>query len=146
MAIDISQDGTRAESAGAGQRTGKIGADEMFCQSCGRVIPREASICVGCGVATRRAPVAARAGSAEPKSKTTSVLLAIFFSFFTWLYTYREDSVKFRTACGVSIVNVVLTFFTFGLWVFIAFPVAVGFWIWAVVDVVVKSDDWYASY
>lgn len=125
--------------------TRRIGADEMFCQSCGRVMLRAASICVGCGVAVRRVQ-ATGTGLGEPKSKTTAVLLAIFVGFFTWLYTYREDSTKFWLTIGISIANFVLSILTLGLWLFIAFPASIGFWIWAIVDTATKSGEWYANY
>ena len=96
-------------------------ADEIFCPSCGAVIKREAELCVHCGVRVGR-PAAGR------KSKTTAILLAVFFSFFTWLYTYREDGAKFWGGLAISIVF---------------FPAT---WIWAIVDTVSKNDEWYADY
>jgi len=116
-------------------------ADEVFCTSCGAVIKREAEICVHCGVRVRRA-----SGQYGAKSKTAAILFAIFFSYWTWLYTYREDGAKFWIALAASIVNVLLLFLTLGLWIFVFFFVAFGLWIWPVIDTVSKSDDWYASY
>jgi TM2 domain-containing membrane protein YozV len=46
----------------------------MFCKSCGREIVNNASVCVGCGVATGFSAQPARA----PKSRTAFVLLGIF--------------------------------------------------------------------
>jgi len=117
--------------------------DEMYCQSCGAVIKREAEFCVHCGVRTYRPSGQVGAGG---KSKVASVLLAVFLGFWTWLYTYREDGWKFWVGLGVSIGNFVLTLLTLGIWVLVAIPAGLGIWIWSIVDTAVKTDDWYASY
>ncbi len=114
--------------------------DEIFCQTCGAPIKREADICVHCGVRIRRY------GASGAKSKTTSLLLAIFFSAWTWLYTYREDGAKFWIAMTISIVNWVLVVLTLGIWLIIGVFVWLGLWVWAIADTASKSDDWYASY
>ena len=113
--------------------------DEMYCSSCGNAIKQEAEICVHCGVRVRR-----RASGA--KSKVTAVLLAVFFGFWTWLYTYREDGWKFWTGLGISVANIFLIIVTLGFWLFVFWLPALGLWIWPIVDTVVKDDDWYASY
>ena len=115
--------------------------DEMFCHSCGAVVKREAEICVHCGVRIQRA--SAQAGG---KSKVAAILLAVFFGFWTWLYTHREDGWKFWLALGVSVVNVVLVFVTLGFWIVLAWIPWLVFWIWPIIDAAVKSDDWYVSY
>jgi hypothetical protein len=126
-------------------------ADEAYCHSCGNVISREAAICMSCGVAVRPALGSVtysggHAGYGEGKSKTTAIVFAIFFGIFTWLYTYREDAGKFWLAIGITIMNVILSVLTLGIWLFIAFPVGVGFWVWTLVDTTSKSDAWYAHY
>jgi hypothetical protein len=83
---------------------------------------------------TGAAPAVYAAGSTPlypsmPKSKTTSVLLAVFLAFWTWLYTYKTDAWKFWLNLGLSIVTV-------GIWLIVA-------WIWAIIDVSVRSNDWY---
>lgn len=121
--------------------------DEMFCHSCGSVIKREAEICVKCGVRARRAPsLAPGLAGTGAKSKVAAVLLAIFLGFWTWLYTYREDGVKFWIALGASVGNVLLLILTLGLWIFFFWIPIFGLWIWPVIDAATKSDDWYASY
>ena len=47
----------------------------MFCRQCGNEIPDEAAICVKCGVATVKHPVAV--SGAVGKSKTTYILFAV---------------------------------------------------------------------
>jgi hypothetical protein len=98
-----------------------------FCGSCGNPLVATAVICPQCGTA---------AGS--PKSKTTAILLAVFLGFWTWVYTYKTDKVKFwvgLASCLLIVVPVV------GLiWVFL------GIRIWAIIDVCVKPDGYYQQF
>jgi len=66
------------------------------------------------------------------KSKTTALVLAILFGLWSWLYTYRDDSWKFW-------LNLVLSLATYGIWGFVA-------WIWAIVDVVKKPEEYFEKY
>ncbi len=114
----------------------------MFCQHCGAQINDQAEICVHCGVRVR----AVSYGS-ESKSKTAAILLAIFFGHWAWLYTHREDGWKFWVAFTISVLNGFLLVVTVFLWLFLGFwPIVVGLWLWAVIDTVVKPDDWYINY
>jgi RNA polymerase subunit RPABC4/transcription elongation factor Spt4 len=115
--------------------------DEVFCQSCGAAIKREAAMCVHCGVPVRRA-----SAGASGKSKVASILLAVFLGFWTWLYTYRADGWKFWLALSISIVNGILIFVTLGVWLIVAWIPGLAFWIWPIVDAAVKNDEWYTSY
>jgi 4-hydroxybenzoate polyprenyltransferase len=66
------------------------------------------------------------------KSKTVALLLAIFTAFFTWLYTYEDDSRKFWLNLGLTLV-------TLGFWI----PIA---WIWAIVEVSKRPEGYYTHY
>jgi hypothetical protein len=66
------------------------------------------------------------------RSKTVAVLLAVFLSFFSWLYTYEKDATKFWVNLGLTVVSL-------GLWSFIA-------WIWAIVDTASKPETFYKNY
>ena len=46
------------------------------------------------------------------KSKTIAVVLAFFFSFWSWLYTYRRNKVKFWISLGLNIIVISLIFIT----------------------------------
>ena len=100
--------------------------DEMFCPSCGRLIKKEAVICVNCGVAINQLQ------SPKKRDKVVAVLLAIFCSFFAWIYTWDKDQWKFWVALGVTIVTL-----GFG---------AIVFEIWAIVDAARRSDNFYTYY
>lgn len=68
-----------------------------------------------------------------PKSKTTAVLLAVFLSFWTWLYTYKVDSWKFW-------LNLALSVLTIGIWaLFVASP-------WAIIDAARRPAKWYEAF
>jgi hypothetical protein len=82
----------------------------------------------------------------RPKSRSSAVLLAIFLSFFTWLYTYEKDSWKFWLNLAVAVVNIVLSVLTLGIWLLIALPVAFAAWMWAIIDVAVKPRRYYDMY
>jgi hypothetical protein len=73
-----------------------------------------------------------RGNKTGKRSKTTAVLLAVFLSFFSWLYTYEKDATKFWVNLGLTVVSL-------GLWSFIA-------WIWAIVDTASKPESFYKNY
>lgn len=83
--------------------------DEIYCPECGKPIKRNAVICVHCGVQVKElsAKNEVKAVRLEPaatsKSKTVSVVLAVFFGFWSWLYTYKKDQLKFWIFFGLWI-------------------------------------------
>lgn len=138
----------------AGEQPTEPRADEAYCRSCGRIIKREAVMCVHCGVPTRAGGAGVgnvryaggTPGTGEGKSKAASIVLAVCLGIFTWLYTYREDGAKFWISVGVTFANIILSVLTLGLWLFVAVPAGFGIWIWTIVDTATKKEDWYASY
>jgi len=80
------------------------------------------------------------------KDRSVALVLAIFLSFFTWLYTIERDGWKFWVNLVVLVVDMVLSALTLGIWLFIAIPVGLGVWIWAIVDVAVKPRTFYDNY
>ena len=85
-----------------------------FCQSCGTQLVATAAFCPSCGTAVGAAPVATPAAApmnfqsqvyaSSTKSKTTAVVLAVFLSFWTWLYTFKVNKTKFFIGLGVGFV------------------------------------------
>jgi len=118
-------------------------AGTSFCQNCGAAVTAATEICMKCGARMAGTRATVKEGG---KSKTASVLLAVFLSFWTWLYTYKKDGWKFWTALGVSVGNFILVFATSGLWGVISWIFSLGIWIWAIVDVAVKKSEWYQYY
>jgi hypothetical protein len=108
-------------------------AANSFCPACGASTNAQAVICIKCGAGLEAKPeIRTKAG----KSKTAAILLAVFLTFWTWLYTYKKDVWKFWVGLALSVVAGI---FTFGI-------TAVAIWIWAIVDTSVKNDQWYNSY
>ena len=101
----------------------------FFCTNCGKALNKNAAVCTYCGVAVK-------GGVFDkpriPKDKTVALLLAIFLSFWTWIYTYQKDSWKFWLNLALSIV-------TIGCWEIVAE-------IWAIIDVATKPDSYYMNF
>lgn len=76
----------------------------VFCVACANKLVPTAAFCPKCG--TPRAHVANQGvnpGDGK-KSKTTAVLLAVFLSYWTWLYSYKIDAAKFYVGLGLNLV------------------------------------------
>jgi hypothetical protein len=100
------------------------------CRGCGSPINPHAAMCVNCGVPTGVYPPNVRA--ANPKVKSTSVVLVVVFGLFGWIYTYQRDAWKFWLNLGLAVVTV-------GIWALFA-------WVWAIIDVCVRPSSWYESF
>jgi hypothetical protein len=133
-----------------------------FCQTCGNGVVPIAVVCPRCGSPLAPVPSGATFGA---KSKTTAVLLAVFLSFWSWLYTFKRDQWKFLVGLVVALVGFVLLIVggnerrndvSFAcqfnhqcagiLPSVLGVLVPLGIWIWAIIDVSVKSSQWYQRY
>jgi hypothetical protein len=76
--------------------------------------------------------IKAQAGIAVRKNKTPAVLLAVFLGGFAWAYTYSKDAHKFWINFGLALV-------TFGFW-------AIAGWVWAIIDMAQRDEQFYAGY
>jgi hypothetical protein len=151
--------------------------DEIFCPECGRNIKRGTTICPHCGVNIKdlftesvnyQTPIYRMEGATTPKNKVVAILLAVFFSFWTWLYTYGKNAKKFWISMGVNALMFVIIFayscslvsnidpynqdyldFSSGPLIGISILmnlISFGIWIWALVDNAAKPDDFYKKY
>ena len=68
-----------------------------------------------------------------PKSKTTAILLAVFLTFWTWVYTYKVDSWKFW-------LNLVASILTAGVWAILVS------WPWAIINAAIRPNEWYETF
>ena len=106
-----------------------------FCVTCGNGLVATAAICPRCGTPVARATFSTPGG----KSRSTAVVMAVFLSFWSFLYTYSISAWKFWLGFGLSFValgfvitndamsngnNPGLFFVLIGL----------GVWIWSIVD------------
>ncbi len=110
---------------------------DKFCQNCGAGVASAAEICIKCGTSLSKT---------KKRSKAASVLLAVFLSYWTWLYTYKKDTWKFWLSFALIVANIILIIVTFGIWLIVAWLIIGGIWIWAIVDTAVKNDEWYENY
>ena len=65
-------------------------------------------------------------------NKTAAIIFAVCFGFWAWVYTYERDKSKFWLNFGLTII-------TIGFWGTVA-------WIWAIVNLASKSDEFYDQY
>jgi hypothetical protein len=101
-----------------------------YCRACGAGIVVQAIVCPHCG-----SPV-----GGPVKDKTVAVLLAVFLTFWTWVYTYQQTKIKFWVGFGLSIIGGILTIAVVG------FIILFGVWLWAVMDTATKPQSWYTAY
>ena len=148
--------------------------DEIYCPECGKIIKKNVVVCPFCGVQVKELtikeqPATVRIESAlSPKSKAVAVVLAIFFGFWSWLYTFKKDQLKFWIFLGILITMVIwyisyacssiadtLTdpYFnmssyesninTYANWIL---AVNVIGWFWALIDSVRRPSNFYLNY
>lgn len=70
-----------------------------------------------------------QAGAGRYKSRTTAILLSVFFGFWAWIYTWEKDQWKFWTGLGITII-------TLGLG-------GIAFYIWALIDALSRTEAFY---
>ncbi len=102
------------------------------------------------------------------KSKTVAVVLAVFLGFWAWLYTYKNNSLKFWITLGVFGLVFIITsayscsiitdsmnyggygtnYFGGSFIGFIIFTniISFGVWVWSVVDNAIKPESFYRDY
>ena len=131
--------------------------NDKFCSACGNGLIQTAVVCPRCG-----SPVAV-VSNPNPwrpaKSKTTAVVLAVFLSFWSWLYTYRDNKVKFWVSLPLELLRWLSIFAQViydlncyyscsGTTGFSVFQFFVGFpiWLWAVIDNARKPREYYEKY
>lgn len=125
----------------------------VFCTGCGKELVLSSAFCPSCGTPRAVAPVPSASVSpiqapqqvlSKPvKSKTVAVLLAVFLSYWTWLYTYRANAWKFWTLMPINLVFAVgLNLVAPGAGTVVGVLLA----IWPIIDVSVKNKTFYETY
>lgn len=132
-----------------------------FCSSCGNGLVAAAVICPNCGAAQKGF------STSGGKSKTTAVLMAVFLSAWTWVYTWRANKKKFWIAFALWIVGLIITIAAAGSAashlvcnqagggctiqsssggiIVVSWLISFGIWLWAIIDTSTKSQAYYAS-
>ncbi len=116
-------------------------SDEAFCFSCGSVIKKSTLICPKCGVSI--------SGNNGLKEKSTAILIGLFLSFLTWLYLYEKNAIKFWVGLSVSVIFLIITkilYYKLTPYWFLALIPVVIIWIYAIIDVAIKDEDYYKTF
>jgi hypothetical protein len=97
-----------------------------------------------------------KAASPKRKSKPCAIILAVIFSSFGWLYTYKKSKLKFWIAApmGIFLTFICYTIIPYMLFrvsymdviVFQYVVVVFGLRLWAVIDVSIKPREFYTEY
>ena len=120
--------------------------DEIYCPECGKVIKRKSVICLHCGIQINELEVKK---VIIGKSKIVAIVLAILFSFFSWLYTYKKNINKFLISilANLTLLNLVGYFKIEAIntltWLIILLFVI---WIWAIIDNARRPNSFYENY
>ena len=83
------------------------------------------------------------------KSKTAAVVLAVFFSFWSWLYTYGKNAMKFWIIIAVYAVipvvfySILSTLSAMSAYYYIMGLLSFGIWLWCLLDNSLKPNDFY---
>jgi hypothetical protein len=92
------------------------------------------------------------------KSKTISILLAVFLTYFTWLYTYKRDGWKFWSGLILSSLPVLIAAFFMEFYISnvpwlpdqilidLSYGLPAAIWLLAVIDTLKKNRHWYEFY
>lgn len=131
--------------------------NDKFCSACGNGLIHSAVVCPRCG-----SPVAAagRYQQSPAKSKRVAVVLAVFFAQWSWLYTYRDNKVKFWVTLPLELIYIgavllqllysltCTSYYCTGSGGFSIVQFLIGFplWLWAVIDNSRKPRQYYEQY
>lgn len=76
-----------------------------YCSACGNGLVATAVICPECGSPTNQRIVGLGSSS---KNKSVAVWLSVLFSYWSWLYTFKENSRKFIVGLIVGLISTAL--------------------------------------
>lgn len=101
---------------------------------------------------------------AHPKSKSASILLAVFLSYWTWLYTYKRDKGFFWLSIVLIVVfatpiwplllwimqstsyEIPISGIVAMMWIEIGIIIVTCLWIWALIVTIARPQAWYGEY
>lgn len=132
---------------------------EKYCAACGNGLIATAAICPKCGSPTGSRKISSSGSTG--RNKTTAVLLAVFLGFWTYLYTFSEDSKKFwislSVVVGPGFLGFVMYFVAEATWdtglanfsfllVAIAYLASLVTWLVALITTVKRGNDFFENY
>lgn len=143
-----------------------------ICTGCGKLIKWNAVICTYCGIQVQELKVDTNynypkyiENSYPVKNKTTAVVLAIFFGYWSWLYTYKINSGKFWfllmldvlrffflcqfiiSKSNLEIYNYSQIFSSdFYILILLSSTWTLITWLWALINNSIKTNSFYRDY
>lgn len=142
--------------------------DEIFCKYCGKLIKKAAVICPMCGIQLKELKTASPTVNlsqnvttqvfvsqpyyvVEPKSKLSAIILAIFFGFWSYLYTYYYDSTKFWLIIIMNIIAIPITLYfalkvSSGAFIFLWIFLGVFSYTWPILNHLIRPASVYKNY
>ena len=145
-----------------------IKEDENFCRYCGKLIKKAAVICPMCGIQLKELKTAAPTvnlsqnvttqvfvsqpyRAVEPKSKIAAIVLAIFFGFWSYLYTYSYDSAKFWLIIIMNIIAIPITLYfilkgSSSAFIFLWIFIGVFSYTWPILNHLLRPASVYKNY
>ena len=118
--------------------------DEIYCLECAKLVKKNAVVCPHCGIQLKELAIST-APTSSPKIKAVSVVLALFFGFWSWLYTYRKDQLKFWIFLGLLITTIYFAANNYGEATWILAINSIG-WFWALIDAVRRPTIFFMDY
>ena len=105
-----------------------------YCVACGDGLVATAAICPRCGT-----PVSGwTSAQLGAKPRAVAVVLAVFLSFWSFLYTYKAAPWKFWLGLGLALFAFVLLFAggatKIAPFAVLGVLIPLGVWIWAIID------------
>jgi predicted nucleic acid-binding Zn ribbon protein len=82
-------------------------SSERKCPDCGTPIKALETFCSKCGKKYDSEKKGSSDRATVQKSKTTAIMLALFFSFFSYLYTYRVNYLKFLISLFLFVTSII---------------------------------------
>jgi len=146
-----------------------------YCSACGNGVVDSAAFCHRCGTATAQLGHLV-VNVVRHKYKKTAILLSVYLGFWSWLYTFRRNYVKFTISLVVTGIGLLITLLEqfsrqeqedacsqaihdslfFGVWngdacqrynpTNLGIVLVFAVWIWAVVDNARKPLSFFESY
>lgn len=132
-----------------------------YCRYCGKKVNKETVICPHCGSQLKilRTEIIKKS-VITPKSKIIAILLAIFFSYWSWLYTYGKNSRKFWLSITIFFAILIFTIiyscsaifeetvisappisFAYIYWIYF-----IGVWLWPIIEYSIRPRSFYEKY
>ena len=128
-----------------------------FCAECGNRTEPNAKFCSKCGntlgdsgrferVSFSTTPISSpRVIRRKFRSNGVAIGLALFFGYWTWLYTYKKDAWKFWLGISITGIGVAMYYFD-NPSAYLALSALSPIWVWSLIESIIKPIKWYDSF